>query len=95
MYTMVRRRHHRLRGLIAGAALLVAGFAAAQASGGAYTLRKQLVLPGSAATAGPLSLSASLGEPAAGRQSGGNFRLTGGFQTPRVPGDGVYANGFE
>lgn len=95
MLISIHRRHRRLRWLIASLALLVAGYATAQASGGAYTVRKQALLPGTSANAGSLRLSATLGEPAAGQQSGGNFRLTGGFQTPRVPGDGVFGNGFE
>ena len=47
-------------------------------------------------TADVLSLATTLAEPGVGVHTGGGFRLTGGFQTPRLAqGDALHADGFE
>lgn len=82
--------------LIALILLSLVGTTFAQSSGSNYTLRKQAVVPGGRSSTDVWALSQSLAEPGAGTQTGGNFRLTGGLQTPRFarPND-LFANGFE
>jgi hypothetical protein len=86
----------KVRRTLATAVLLAASACAAAQAGGAYRLRKQAVVPGGGAGSGALVLSSTLAEAGAGVASGGSFRLTGGFQTPRqaLP-DTLLADGFE
>jgi hypothetical protein len=76
-------------------AVALTGTALAQSGGGNYTLRKQVIAPGGVAAAAGYRIEATSAEPGAGTQSGGGFRLTGGFQTPRPPPDALFADGFE
>lgn len=73
--------------------------ASAQSTGGVYVLRKVAIASGGARlVAAGLTLTATLGQPAAALQSGGNYRLTGGFHGPRgaaAPSDALFRNGFE
>lgn len=73
--------------------------ASAQSTGGAYVLRKVAIAGGGGrpAAAG-LTMTATLGQSAAAVQSTVNYRLTGGFQSPRgaaSPPDALFRTGFE
>lgn len=79
-------------------ALLLATIPCAPAqSGGGYVMRKQVLAPGGRAEAAVLRVSSTLAEPGAGVLAGGNFRLTAGFQTPRLAPapDLLLVDGFE
>ena len=66
-----------LRLALFGAALLAGDFAAA---GGDYAVRNGTVAGGGhVAEAGPFKLISTIGEPAMGTTSGGQYRLTSGF----------------
>lgn len=73
--------------------------ASAQSTGGAYVLRKVAIASGGGRpVAAGLTLMATVGHPAAAVQAGGNYRLIGGFHSPRgsasTP-DPLFRNGFE
>lgn len=78
---------------------LPAVWASAQSSGGSYVLRKvALANGGGRPMAAGLTVTATVGQSAVALQSGGNYRLTGGFHTPRssaAPPDALFRNGFE
>ena len=83
--------------------LLVAGVAAAgaQSTGGTYTMRKQVIASGgNRAMSGPYVATVTIAEPtASAAQSGGTYRLTGGFHGPRGPAvvlpERIFCDGFE
>lgn len=76
--------------------LLVPIAALAQSSGGSYTLRKQAIAGGVAATGGSYRLTGTVGQPAAAVQQAGSYRLTGGFHGPAgAAGDCLLCSGFE
>ena len=73
----------------------------AQSSGGPYSVRKQVIAGGgSHASAGPYVATVTVAEPtASAAQSGGTYRLTGGFHGPRgssapLP-ERIFCDGFE
>ena len=78
--------------------LLVPLLAAAQPSGGSYTMRKQVIGAGAESSAGPYRLNGTIAEPAAGTLVAANLRLTGGFHGAFVGAAGsdrIFCNGFE
>ncbi|HET7843732.1 MAG TPA: hypothetical protein VFL14_06255 [Xanthomonadales bacterium] len=74
--------------------LLAAGGAAAQSSGGIYTLRKSVIGAGATTQGTPYRLVATAAQPSAAVATGGNYRLTGGFHQRAGPG-ALFCNGFE
>lgn len=73
----------------------------AQSTGGPYTVRKQAIASGgNRASAGPYVATVTIAEPtASAAQSGGTYRLTGGFHGPRGPSaplpERIFCDGFE
>lgn len=78
---------------------LPGALAFSQSTGGSYVLRKVAIAAGAGRpVAAGLTLTATLGQAAAGTQSGDSLRLTGGFHSPRggsSPPDPLFRNGFE
>lgn len=77
---------------------IVPGIVLAQASGGPYGIRKQVIASGVVATGGSYRLVGTLGQAAAGPQVSGNYRVSGGFHFAATPGTGgirLFCNGFE
>lgn len=74
------------------------GALSAQSSGGTYSLRKQAIAaPGARASGGNFLATTTVGQPTAATQSGGAFRLIGGFHAPRSATLGVpiFCDSFE
>lgn len=82
---------------------LIACFAgaAAQSTGGTYTMRKQVIANGgNRASAVPYVATVTIAEPiASAAQAGGTYRLSGGFHGPRGPSapplERIFCDGFE
>ncbi len=78
-----------------------ASIAVAQATGGAYTMRRQVVAGGgSRASDGAYVATVTIAEPVASpAQSGGAYRLTGGFHGQRAAAvslpETIFCDGFE
>jgi hypothetical protein len=91
----------RALGGITGAALylLCITCAVAQSSGGAFAITKQSVAGGGGPIQGvPYVAVVTTGQATAGTQSGGGFRLIGGFHAPAVnvaAADPVFKDDFE
>lgn len=81
--------------LVAVLAALVASGGSSAQSGGTFQVRKQALVAGARSAGGGYVLETTAGEALAGTQQGGNWHLTGGFQTPRAQSAGVFADGFE
>lgn len=64
-------------------------------SGGSYTLRKHVIASGVVASGSSYRLTGTVGQAVAAVQSGGSFRLIGGFHGPRSSSDRLLCNGFE
>ena len=79
--------------------LLLLGVAAAQSSGGIYSVRKQVVSSGGQrVSSGTTTVTASIAQAAVDVQAGGVYRVAGGFLSAPAPasaGDPVFRNGFE
>lgn len=61
-----------------------------------YRLRKQVIAAGAPANSGPTQVHGVIAEPAATPSIGGQYRLLGGFHTPReTPAEELFKNGFE
>jgi hypothetical protein len=76
---------------LGGLLLLLAGSLAAQS----FTMEREVIAPGG----GTWQLDGTLGQPVAGRSSGGVFTLDGGFWVPETPAgprpDDIFSDGFE
>ena len=93
-------RTRTLRGSVALALyVLCVTCAFAQSSGGTFSITKQSIAGGGGTTqAPPYAAVVSIGQAAAGAQSGGTFRLIGGFHAPAVSApapDAVFKDDFE
>lgn len=79
------------------AILLPIALAGAQSTGGSYTLRKFVIAGGVDAAGGPYTLVATAGQAEAAQpQTGGTYRLYGGFHSPRAArADRILCDGFE
>lgn len=67
-----------------------------QATGGSYTMRKQVIGAGEISSAGSYRLMGTVGEVGAHESSTPRFKLTGGFHGPAGPvGDAIFCDGFE
>lgn len=80
--------------------LATAGLAAGVAGAGGFSITAHGLAPGggtSVSSGGCRRLSATFGEPVAGRASGGTFVVTAGFQASAtgVARDSLFNNGFE
>ena len=86
-----------MRRLFLASALLAAStLLLAESTGGPYTLRKDDVSGGgSSAGGGAYTVIATVGQPDAAVQSGGVYRITGGFHGPRGNGDVLFCDSFE
>lgn len=88
----------RIRPILAAVALAATLLAThslwAQSSGGSYTMRKQVIGAGAVAAAGSYRLTGTVAEPGAAQSASTQFRLTGGFHTPRSGGS-IFCDGFE
>jgi hypothetical protein len=68
----------------------------AQSSGGPYTLRREVVAGGGhRAAAGTYVATVTAAQPGAHLQSGGGYRLTGGFHGPQGNPGRIFCDGFE
>lgn len=78
-------------------ALGAAGLAWAQAAGGDFVITRQVIAGGGAVATGDATASVStIGQPAPGTSSGGDFVLRGGFHLPTPASDGaIFRDGFE
>jgi hypothetical protein len=77
---------------------IVPGIVLAQASGGAYVVRKQVIAAGAVATGGSYRLVGTAGQVAAGQQGGSTYRVSGGFHFARGAGTSdirLFCDGFE
>ena len=68
----------------------------AQSSGGPYTMRKEVIAGGGTrAAGGSYVATVTAGQPAAHVQTGGSYRLTGGFHGPQGDTGRIFCDGFE
>jgi hypothetical protein len=75
---------------------LLPSLALAQAAGGAFVMRKQVVAGGGAQNTGTsYRLVGTVAQPGAHLSAAGSYRLTGGFHTPAQRPDRLLCDGFE
>lgn len=84
------------RALLIGLLLGASGGLLAQSSGGPYTMRKEVVAGGGARSTGAAYVATvTAAEPGAHVQTGGSYRLTGGFHGPQGDSGRIFCDGFE
>lgn len=84
------------RVFLVGLLLAISTCPLAQSSGGPYTMRKEVVAGGgNRAAAGPYAATVTAAQPGAHLQSGGAYRLTGGFHGPQGNPGRIFCDGFE
>lgn len=92
-------RKRRRYGAAACLALVLLGSSATSAppsQGGEFKLRRATIDAGGQASVAPgYLLRGTIGQPDTGEMAGPDFRLRGGFWTPKGPSDGVFSDGFE
>lgn len=82
--------------VLVGVAMATPPVATSQSQGGSFTMRKQVVAGGGGeSAAGQYRLVGTIAQPAAGVQSGGTYKLTGGFHAPGALPGLVFCDGFE
>lgn len=82
--------------LLIAVLLLVPPALYAQASGGSYTMRKQVIGAGEVASGGTYRLTGTVGEVGAVESGTPRFRLVGGFHGRSGPiVDSIFCDGFE
>lgn len=88
-----------ITGLIFALLLTLAGFAAAQSSGGEFGITRQAIAGGGArAAGGDYAAVVTIAQSAPGIQGGGDFVVRGGFHLPgavAAPMDPIFSDGFE
>lgn len=65
------------------------------ASGGSYTMRKQVIGAGEVASAGSYRLTGTVAEVGAAKSNSPRFRLVGGFHIPADRVDSIFCDAFE